>query len=86
MNDARRDTSAAESDMQRSKQAAAAAGASAPKLAKEALDPRERELERIAQLRRDGRHADADEALRIFRRDNPDYRIADAIWEQVKPR
>jgi hypothetical protein len=66
------------------KRATLAAGSSAP-LAKDSLDPREKELQRIAQLRRDGKHADADEALRIFRRDNPDYRIPDAMWEQVKP-
>ena len=48
--------------------------------------PIERELERIARLRRDGRHAEADEALEKFRRENPSYRIPDAMWEQVKPR
>ena len=56
-------------------------------LAKEsAKGPLERELERIAQLRRDGRHAEADAALEKFRRENPSYRIPDATWEQVKPR
>jgi Meckel syndrome type 1 protein len=48
--------------------------------------PMDRELERIAQLRRDGRNAEADEALAKFRREHPDYRIPDAMWEQVKPR
>ena len=51
-----------------------------------ARGPRERELDRIAQLRREGKHAEADEALAKFRRDHPDYRIPEAIWEQVKPR
>ena len=46
----------------------------------------ERELERIARLRREGRHAEADEALEKFRRENPSYRIPEAMWEQVKPR
>jgi hypothetical protein len=58
-----------------------------PQLAKEASnDPLVRELERIAALRREGRHAEADKALEEFRRLNPDYRIPDAVWEQVKPR
>jgi hypothetical protein len=48
--------------------------------------PLERELERIARLRREGRQAEADEALAKFRREHPDYRIPDAVWEQVKPR
>lgn len=46
----------------------------------------ERELERIAKLREEGRDADADKALEQFRRDHPDYRIADAMWQRVKPR
>jgi hypothetical protein len=48
-------------------------------------DP-ERELERIAKLREEGRHADADKALEQFRRDHPGYRIAEAMWERVRPR
>jgi hypothetical protein len=52
----------------------------------QARDPRERELERIATLRRENKHVEADEALAKFRRENPDYRIPEAIWEQVKPR
>ena len=68
---------------QRAKRAesAAAADAAAP-----AKGPREVELERIARLRADGRHADADKSLEAFRRANPDYRIADAMWERVRPR
>ena len=46
----------------------------------------ERELERIAKLREEGRDADADKALEQFRRDHPDYRIAEAMWQRVKPR
>ena len=49
-------------------------------------DPRLKELERIAQLRRDGRHGEADQALEKFRSENPQYKIPDALWEQVKPR
>jgi hypothetical protein len=44
------------------------------------------ELERIAKLREEGRHDDADKALEEFRRRHPGYRIPDAIWERVKPR
>jgi len=66
---------------------AAAPSAAQPQLAKEAsTDPLARELERIATLRREGRHAEADKALEEFRRANPAYRIPDAVWEQVKPR
>jgi len=81
----------------RMKPAPAAAGVSAaPARAKTEMQevarpadkagPLERELERIAQLRRDGKNAQADEALEKFRRENPAYRIPDAVWEKVKPR
>ncbi len=46
----------------------------------------ERKLERIAELRREGRHAEADEALARFRREHPGYAIPPATWDQVKPR
>ena len=49
-------------------------------------DAREVELERIAKLRVDGRHDEADRALAEFRRRHPDYRIPEATWEKVKPR
>ncbi|HXF79266.1 MAG TPA: hypothetical protein VN598_10420 [Usitatibacter sp.] len=49
-------------------------------------DPVTRELERIAGLRAEGRDAEADKALEAFRRDHPDYRIPEAMWERVKPR
>jgi hypothetical protein len=64
-----------------------AAPAARPQAAEEraAADP-ERELERIAQLRAQGRDAEADRALEQFRKRYPDYRIADAMWERVKPR
>ena len=78
-------------------QAPAAAGvAAAPARAKTEMQegaraddkagPLERELERIAKLRREGKNPEADEALEKFRRENPGYRIPDAVWEQVKPR
>lgn len=59
-----------------------AAGAS---VAKEAFAPTlEKQLERIAELRAAGRHAEADEALAKFRRENPGFRIAPETWEKVK--
>lgn len=33
-----------------------------------------------------GRHEEADKALEEFGRRYPDYRIADAMWERVRPR
>lgn len=48
--------------------------------------PPEQELERIARLRLEGRHAEADKALEEFRRRHPDFRIPAATWERVKPR
>ena len=64
-----------------------AAGALAPEAASRAqTETPERVLERIAELRRAGRNAEADEALERFRREHPGYRIPDAMWEQVKPR
>jgi hypothetical protein len=53
---------------------------------KAALDVPERELERIAQLRREGRHEEADKALADFRKRHPDYRIPDAMRERVERR
>lgn len=44
------------------------------------------ELERIARLRGEGRHEEADKALEAFFRKHPDYRIPDAVWNRVKPR
>jgi hypothetical protein len=48
--------------------------------------PPEQELERIARLRLEGRHADADKALEEFRRRHPDFRIPAAMWERIRPR
>jgi len=59
--------------------------ASQPALrAQSALDDPAQELERIARLRAEGRHADADKALEEFRRRHPDFRISDAMLERVK--
>jgi hypothetical protein len=63
---------------------AAGAGAEAKDL-QEAQTP-EAALERIAKLRAEGRDAEADRALESFRREHPDYRIPDALWERVRAR
>ena len=46
----------------------------------------ERELERIAKLRDEGRNAEADKALEEFKRKFPAFRISEAMWPRVKPR
>jgi len=62
-----------------------AAADAVAKRAEDAETP-ERTLERIAQLRREGRHKEADEAYAEFRRRHPDYRIPERMLEQVQPR
>lgn len=67
----------------------AASGAAAREMRRAAAEPDpdpQRELERIAGLRAEGRHADADRALEQFRRRHPDFRIPAAMWERVRPR
>jgi hypothetical protein len=46
----------------------------------------ERELERIADLRKQGRHDEADKALAEFRKRNPDFKIPEAMLERVERR
>src|SRR5437868_9441008 len=75
---ARRETSVA---AQRYAATPAAATAGAPAAAPE--NP-ERWLERIAELRSRGRHADADRELVAFRRAYPDYRFSDLMRERVE--
>ena len=41
-------------------------------------------LERIAELRRQGRHDEADKALAEFRQRYPDYRIPEEILKKVE--
>jgi len=67
--------------------------AAAPALAKRAdaaaqaaADTPERELERIAGLRKQGRHDEADKALAEFRKRHPDFKIPDAMLERVERR
>jgi Meckel syndrome type 1 protein len=52
--------------------------------AKAAEEPPDKWLERIAQLRREGRHDEADKALAEFRKRYPDYRIPEAMLEKVE--
>jgi hypothetical protein len=47
-------------------------------------EPPERWLERIAQLRTEGKHAEADKELAEFRRRHPDYHISDAVLQKVE--
>jgi hypothetical protein len=49
-------------------------------------DTPEKKLERIEELRKAGRDADADEAIARFRREHPDYRIPEDVWNRIKPR
>jgi hypothetical protein len=55
-------------------------------LAKIESEPPEKILERIATLRREGRGKEADDLYAEFKRRFPDYRIPDAMREQVLPR
>src|SRR6267143_1202204 len=47
-------------------------------------DSPEAALERIAELRRQGKHDEADKALAEFRRRYPDYRIAEEMLKNVE--
>ncbi len=71
----------------------AAPAASAPAGAKRLMareemraETPERELERIALLRGEGKHDEADKALAEFRKRRPDYRIPEAMLERVERR
>lgn len=54
------------------------------KLAQEAETP-EKWLERIAALRGEGKHDEADKALAEFRQRHPDYRIPEPMLKKVLP-
>jgi hypothetical protein len=64
----------------------AAAAPAQEAAARDMKDTPEKKLERIAELRRDGRVREADEALEKFRSEHPDYRIPPEVWERVRPR
>lgn len=78
-----RDTEAAGALAKRSAPTVASAPVAALKAAPETP---ERELERIAGLRREAKHAEADKALAEFRKRYPDYRIAEPMLERVERR
>ena len=66
-----------------------AAPAPAPKpmqRSDKSLETPERELERIAELRKAGKHDEADKALVEFRKRYPDYKIPEAMRERVERR
>ena len=67
-------------------EATAQAEAPARLLAQKLADTPERELERIAELRAQGRHDEADKALAEFRKRYPDYRIPEAMRERLERR
>ena len=46
----------------------------------------DRELERIAELRVQGRHDEADKALADFRKRHPEYRIPEEVLGRVERR
>jgi hypothetical protein len=79
--EARQADAAAERRRSEVEQAPAAA---ARPLAKLAVELPEQWLERIAELRKQGKHEEADEALAEFRRAYPDYRLSDAMLENVE--
>jgi hypothetical protein len=61
------------------------AGALEGRVASSALAPSpERLLERIAELRKEGRHDEADKALAEFRQRYPDYRISEEMLQKVE--
>ena len=53
-------------------------------MGKLAVEPPEQWLERIAELRKQGKHEEADKALAEFRRAYPEYRIPEAMLEKVE--
>jgi outer membrane biosynthesis protein TonB len=53
-------------------------------MAKLGVEPPEQWLERIAELRKQGKHEEADKALAEFRRAYPEYRISEAMLEKVE--
>ena len=72
-------------DAQRESRVRSAAEAPARLLGQVAkADSLEAALERIAELRRQGKHDEADKALAEFRRRYPDYRIAEEMLKKVE--
>ena|SRR6185295_1459277 len=82
--DARADLSRARSSRAPAAAEAMAKRAEAP--ASAPADSPERELERIAELRTQGRHDEADRALAEFRKRHPDYRMPEEMRLRVERR
>ena len=76
----------AEERTSRDAEAVARAPQVGPVQALKRVDMPERELERIAELRGQGRHDEADRALAEFRKRYPNYRIPEAMRERVERR
>jgi hypothetical protein len=58
--------------------------AQAPRAMEEAELPPELWLERVALLREQGRHAEADQALAEFRKRHPDFKIPDSMLQRIE--
>lgn len=69
-----------------SKEETAGAVGSTEKRRAQEMESPERWLERIAELRRQGRDAEADAAWAAFRRAYPGYRVPAEMLEKVRPR
>ncbi len=77
---------------ERARESAPAAGARAPeaaradrslgKVAGQSAEPPEKWLERIAELRKAGKHEEADKALEAFRKRYPDYKIPESALKK----
>ncbi|MFY9315720.1 MAG: hypothetical protein WAO95_09185, partial [Burkholderiales bacterium] len=65
---------------------APAAKPASEQAAKLAGETPEQEFERIAQLRREGRHDEADKAFLEFRRRYPNFRITEEMLRRVERR
>jgi len=63
-----------------------AARARADTLEKSTTSDPQRELERIARLRAEGKDDEADRALAAFQHEHADYRIEPAMWDRVRRR
>ncbi len=63
-----------------------AASAAPARMQQKLADTPERELERIAELRAQGRHDEADRALAEFHKRHPDYSIPEAMRARVERR
>jgi hypothetical protein len=83
---AREDSAPAEQRARREAGVSASATIAARPPPPGARDARVVELERIARLRAENRHDEADKALEAFRKQHPQYEIPAALWERVRPR